>query len=51
LDQESSFYLLNKQECSQSFIAKSMDRDKSTMSRELNHNTGKRGYRHKQALG
>jgi IS30 family transposase len=33
----------------QTFIAKSMDRNKSTISRELSRNTGKRGYRHKQA--
>jgi IS30 family transposase len=26
-----------------------MDRNKSTISRELSRNTGKRGYRHKQA--
>jgi IS30 family transposase len=30
-------------------IAKSMGRNKSTISRELSRNTGKRGYRHKQA--
>jgi IS30 family transposase len=29
--------------------AKSMGRNKSTISRELSRNTGKRGYRHKQA--
>ncbi|CAC9983529.1 Mobile element protein, partial [uncultured Gammaproteobacteria bacterium] len=30
-------------------LAKSMNRNKSTISRELSRNTGKRGYRHKQA--
>ncbi|SSC11334.1 Mobile element protein, partial [thiotrophic endosymbiont of Bathymodiolus puteoserpentis (Logatchev)] len=40
---------LNKQGYNQTFIAKSMGRNKSTISRELSRNTGKRGYRHKQA--
>jgi hypothetical protein len=42
-------YLLNKQGYNQTFIAKSIGRNKSTISRELSRNTGKRGYRHKQA--
>jgi IS30 family transposase len=40
---------LNKQGYSQTFIAKSMNRSKSTISRELSRNTGKKGYRYKQA--
>ncbi|CAB5506942.1 hypothetical protein [uncultured Gammaproteobacteria bacterium] len=35
-------YLLNKQGYSQTFIAKSMGRNKSTISRELSRNTGVR---------
>ena len=31
-------------------IASDMDRSQSTLSRELIHNTGQRGYRHKQAM-
>ena len=41
--------LLKKQGYNQTFIAKSMGRNKSTISRELSRNTGKRGYHHKQA--
>jgi IS30 family transposase len=48
-EQRYHIYLLNKQGYSQTFIAKSLNRDKSTISRELSRNTGKRGYRHKQA--
>ena len=48
-EQRYHIYLLNKQGYNQTFIAKSMDRNKSTISRELSRNTGKRGYRHKQA--
>jgi transposase, IS30 family len=48
-EQRYHIYLLHKQGYSQTFIAKSMNRDKSTISRELSRNIGKRGYRHKQA--
>jgi IS30 family transposase len=48
-EQRYHIYLLNKQGFNQTFIAKSMGRNKSTISRELSRNTGKRGYRHKQA--
>ena len=48
-EQRCHIYLLNKQGYNQTFIAKSMGRNKSTISRELSRNTGKRGYRHKQA--
>jgi IS30 family transposase len=48
-EQRYHIYLLNKQGYNQTFIAKSMNRNKSTISRELSRNTGKRGYRHKQA--
>jgi IS30 family transposase len=48
-EQRYHIYLLNKQGYNQTFIAKSMGRNKSTISRELSRNTGKRGYRHKQA--
>ena len=48
-EQRYHIYLLHKQGYSQTFIAKSMNRDKSTISRELSRNTGKRGYRYKQA--
>ena len=44
-------YLMKKQEYSLRYIAKTMDRDVSTVSRELNRNTGRKGYRHKQAHG
>ncbi|CAC9484196.1 hypothetical protein [uncultured Gammaproteobacteria bacterium] len=48
-EQRYHIYLLNKQEYNQTFIAKSMGRNKSTISRELSRNTSKKGYRHKQA--
>jgi IS30 family transposase len=48
-EQRYHIYLLNKQGYNQTFIAKSMHRDKSTISRELTRNTGKRGYRYQQA--
>ncbi|CAB5498362.1 hypothetical protein AZO1586I_321 [Bathymodiolus thermophilus thioautotrophic gill symbiont] len=48
-EQRYHIYLLNKQGHNQTFIAKSMNRSKSTISRELSRNTGNRGYRHKQA--
>ena len=43
-EQRYHIYLLNKQGYNQTFIAKSMGRNKSTISRELSRNTGKRGY-------
>ena len=48
-EQRYHIYLLNKQGYSQTFIAKSMGRNKSTISRELSRNIGKKGYRYKQA--
>ena len=36
-------------DCSQRGIARHLDRDPSTISREIKRNTGKRGYRYKQA--
>ncbi|SFV88150.1 hypothetical protein MNB_SUP05-SYMBIONT-5-437 [hydrothermal vent metagenome] len=47
-EQRYPIYLLNKQGYNQTFIAKSMGRDKSTISRALSCNTGKKGYRYKQ---
>jgi IS30 family transposase len=38
-EQRYPIYLLNKQGYNQTFIAKSMDRNKSTISRELSRNT------------
>ena len=44
-------YLMKKQQKSLTEIAKSMDRSPSTISREIKRNTGKKGYRYKQAHG
>jgi IS30 family transposase len=41
IGQRYHIYLLNKQGYNQTFIAKSMGRNKSTISRELSRNTGK----------
>ena len=38
-----------KKGTSQNKIAKSLNRKQSTISKEINRNKGKRGYRHKQA--
>jgi IS30 family transposase len=48
-EQRYHIYLLNKQGYNQTFIAKSINRSKSTISRELSRNTGKKKYHHKQA--
>ncbi|CAB5498270.1 Mobile element protein, partial [Bathymodiolus azoricus thioautotrophic gill symbiont] len=48
-EQRYHIYLLNKQEYNQTFVAKSINRSKSTISRELSRNTGKKKYHHKQA--
>ena len=48
-EQRYHIYLLHKQGYSQTSIAKSMNRNKSTIARELSRNTGKRSYCHKQA--
>jgi IS30 family transposase len=42
-------YALKKRNLSQRAIAHELDIDQSTISRELKRNTGKRGYRYKQA--
>ena len=42
-------YILKKEEYSQTQIAELLERDKSTISRELGRNRGLRGYRPKQA--
>ena len=42
-------YLMNKQNCTLTEIAKTMGRSKSTISREIKRNTGGNGYRYKQA--
>jgi IS30 family transposase len=47
--QRDHIYRLNKQGYSQAFMVKSMNRNKSTMSRTLSRNTGKRAYHHQQA--
>ncbi|CAC9522561.1 Mobile element protein [uncultured Gammaproteobacteria bacterium] len=41
-EQRYHIYLLNKQEYNQTFVAKSINRSKSTISRELSRNTGKK---------
>ncbi|CAC9507069.1 Mobile element protein [uncultured Gammaproteobacteria bacterium] len=41
-EQRYHIYLLNKQGYNQTFIAKSINRSKSTISRELSRNTGKK---------
>ena len=42
-------YILNKAEYSQTEIAELLERDKSTISRELLRNRGLKGYRPQQA--
>ncbi len=42
-------YLMNKQNCTLTGIAKTMGRSRSTISREIKRNTGGNGYRCKQA--
>ena len=42
-------YILKKAEYSQSVIAELLERNKSTISRELKRNRGRRGYRPQQA--
>ncbi len=42
-------YILKKAEYSQAEIAELLDRDKSTISRELRRNRGLKGYRPQQA--
>jgi IS30 family transposase len=42
-------YILRKAEYSQATIAELLERDKSTISRELRRNRGLKGYRPKQA--
>jgi len=42
-------YISNGKNISMTEIAKDIGRNKSTISREIKRNTGKRGYRHKQA--
>ena len=42
-------YLMRRQQYSLTTIAKSMNRSTSTISREIQRNTGKKGYRYKQA--
>ena len=42
-------YLMNKQHCTLTGIAKTMGRSKSIISREIKRNTGGNGYRYKQA--
>lgn len=42
-------YLMRKQQNSLTTIAKTMNRSKSTISREIRRNTGKKGYRYQQA--
>ena len=39
--------MMNKQHCTLTEIAGTMDRNKSTISREIKRNTGGNGYRHK----
>ena len=41
--------MMNKQNYTLTEIARTMDRNKSTISREIKRNTGGKGYRHKQA--
>lgn len=48
-DERYQIYILKKAGHDQSAIAKIMERDKSTISRELKRNCGARGYRPKQA--
>ena len=42
-------YLMNKQNCTLTGIAKTMGRSRSTISREIKCNTGGNGYHYKQA--
>jgi IS30 family transposase len=49
LEERSILYGLRKAGFSINEVAKEIDRDKSTISRELKRNTGKKGYRPKQA--
>ena len=48
-EQRCQITVLKKRGCSQQEIADSVGVSQSTVSRELTRNTGKRGYRHKQA--
>jgi len=48
-EQRCQISVLNKRGCSQREIAEAIGESQSTISRELSRNTGKRGYRHKQA--
>jgi len=48
-EQRCQIYALKKSGFSQRAIAKSINVNQSTISRELSRNTGKNGYRHKQA--
>lgn len=48
-EQRCQISVLKKRGCSQQEIADSVGVNQSTVSRELARNTGKRGYRHKQA--
>ena len=48
-EQRCQIYALNKADLSQNEIAEQLSVNQSTISRELNRNTGKRGYRIKQA--
>ena len=42
-------YIEHKKKVSAGQIAKDLNRNKSTITRELERNTGNRGYRHQQA--
>jgi len=48
-EQRCQISVLSKRGCSQREIAESVEVSQSTVSRELARNTGRRGYRHKQA--
>ena len=50
-EQRCQLYALNKTGFSQQMIANEIRVSQSTISRELRRNTGKRGYRYKQAQG
>ena len=44
-----TIYRMRKEGYKQARIAECLDRDPSTVSREIRRNSGQRGYRHKQA--